>query len=195
MRYFYQFLNWEIPLDNFTKGLKVKKREGFKKGFTLVEMMIVVAIIAILAGVAIPRFMGYIRKAETTEAVGLMRAIIDGQAAYAGAHDGTFYGKTDMATSLRVLNVALPTSQFNFEMQVNSDGNTTIIRAYNTENGTLTTAPTAGPFIYMFAPLESSGLISPAYDAEIWNNTVHIIDYVNDDTVNSDFNIGGTWLQ
>jgi len=193
LRYFYQFLNWEIPLDNFTKGLKVKKREGFKKGFTLVEMMIVVAIIAILAGVAIPRFMGYIRKAETTEAVGLMRAIIDGQAAYAGAHGGEFYGNTDMATTLRVLNVALPPSQFTFEIQVaGTDNNTTIIRAYNTENGT----QADGPFIYMFAPLEGSELVAPAYDAEVWNNTVHIIDYVNSDGTNTNFALtGGVWLQ
>jgi len=182
-------------LDNFIKGLKVKKREGFKKGFTLVEMMIVVAIIAILAGVAIPRFMGNIRKAETTEAVGLMRAIIDGQAAYKGSHDGKFYGTTDMATTLRVLNVALPTSQFKFEMQVNAtDRNTTIIRAYNTKNGTIATA--TPPYIYMFAPLEGSSLIAPTYDAEVWNNTVHIIDYVNSDGTNSDFALtGGTWLK
>jgi len=170
----------------------VKKREGFKKGFTLVEMMIVVAIIAILAGVAIPRFMGNIRKTETTEAVGLMRAIIDGQAAYKGSHNGKFYGKTSMAESLRVLNVALPASQFTFEMQVNTDKNVTMLKAYNTKNGT--TAD--GPFIYMFAPLEGSDLVATIkYDAEIWNNTVHIIDYVNADGTNSKFNIGGTWLK
>jgi type IV pilus assembly protein PilA len=53
-----------------------------KGGFTLIELMIVVAIIGILAAVAIPAFMKYIRKSKTTEAVQGIKKIYDGARSY-----------------------------------------------------------------------------------------------------------------
>jgi prepilin-type N-terminal cleavage/methylation domain-containing protein len=52
------------------------------KGFTLIELMIVVAIIAILAVVAVPQFTKYMRSAKTAEANEMLDIIKKGSATY-----------------------------------------------------------------------------------------------------------------
>lgn len=46
-----------------------------QKGFTLIELMIVVAIIAILAAIAIPQYQNYVARSQVSRAVGEIGAI------------------------------------------------------------------------------------------------------------------------
>ncbi|ARN73030.1 pilin [Oceanicoccus sagamiensis] len=77
-----------------------------QSGFTLIELMIVIAIIGILASVAIPQYQVYTQRAEATTSLGAMRAIQLGIQEYAATQgtlptslgDLTPYGLTSTDT-------------------------------------------------------------------------------------------------
>ncbi len=68
----------------------------FGKGFTLIELMIVVAIIGILAAIAIPNFVKFQCRSKQSEAKTNLKALFVAQEAYRGEYD--FYAVVPQVT-------------------------------------------------------------------------------------------------
>ena len=76
----------------------LEKQKGvtkMKRAFTLIELMIVMAVIAILVGIAIPRFKGMREEANITKAHGELRTLKIAMESYAMHHSNTYPASHD----------------------------------------------------------------------------------------------------
>ena len=75
-----------MKLSNIFKSIKRNKLLKTQKGFSLVELMVVVAIIGILASIAIPSYQKFQRKARQSEAKTMLASLYTAEIAFMAEH-------------------------------------------------------------------------------------------------------------
>ena len=69
--------------------MRFMPRKSGRRGFTMIELMVVVVIVGVLASIAVPIYGKYIKNARISEATGRMGEIITAAKAYAMEHPDT----------------------------------------------------------------------------------------------------------
>ena len=119
-----------------------KKRNLLEKGFTLVELMIVIVIVGILSAVAIPNFLNQTTKAKATEAKSDISAIIKNASAEFTTGGATYVealiGVNNSAASCDKMGgrPAAKTTKFDYTCSIDSITNDLTVTATGDGNDT-----------------------------------------------------------
>ncbi|ENM5813268.1 TPA: pilin [Vibrio mimicus] len=79
-------------------------KNKLQKGFTLIELMIVVAIIGVLSAVAIPAYKNYVQKTEVASAAATVRGLLTNIDMYQQENGGTFPNNANLVGGTSTMN-------------------------------------------------------------------------------------------
>jgi prepilin-type N-terminal cleavage/methylation domain-containing protein len=100
-----------------------------RRAFTLIELMIVVVIIGILAGIAIPNFTNMVEKAKAEQAATYLRVIRTGEKIY-WANNSTYIACADAAAIKTNLGAEVTTENYTFAVASGTGPGQTIANSF-----------------------------------------------------------------
>ena len=132
---------------------------SFGKGFTLIELMIVIAIIGILAAIAIPNFVKFQCRSKQSEARSSLKAIYTAEEAYRAEYDTYtwFSGGCSRACSTQRQQSDLNPMHFNVKGN-KFRYNYTVPYTTGAQTGNANAAGTVASSIYQFVGTAMGGL-------------------------------------
>jgi len=141
-----------------TNGVNLMKK--MQKGFTLIELMIVIAIIGILAAIALPAYQDYLARTQASEGFKATSGLQADIGVYAAANSTLAGVQTD--PNVKGTADELSGKYFKKGVQVNSDGSFVVTFSAGANNGkVLTVTPTLNATTGQITKWTCSGDVGP----------------------------------